>query len=286
MARIRSIKPEFPQSESVGKLSRDARLLFILIWTHVDDEGRSRAASRMLASLLFPYDDDAPKCVGHWLDELEINGFIQRYEVDGSRYLQVVNWLKHQKIDHPSKSKIPPFSDGGGKPRDRVAKPREDSRDLAPDLGPRTEDLGKEVPSADADGRPGAAEPDGRQSGFGFGGDGGKPRLAVLNGEVLAPEVEDPEKHLFEMGKEVLLRGPNPVKKGGGLIASLLRALNNDIAKTQECVDLAWGKQDPGEYLGACLKKAKSSPPVRAAPQNSRLAAADKLLDYLHEQRH
>ena len=109
MARIRTIKPEFPQSESVGKLSRDARLLFVLIWTHVDDEGRARAASRMLASLLFPYDDDAPKLIEDWLGDLEQNGFIQRYEVDGSRYMQVVNWLKHQKIDHPSKSKIPSF---------------------------------------------------------------------------------------------------------------------------------------------------------------------------------
>lgn len=33
MARIRSIKPEFPQSESIGKLSRDARPLFVLLWT-------------------------------------------------------------------------------------------------------------------------------------------------------------------------------------------------------------------------------------------------------------
>lgn len=133
MARIRTIKPEFPQSESVGKLSRDARLLFVLIWTHVDDEGRARAASRMLASLLFPYDDDAPKLIEGWLGDLERNGFIQRYEVDGSRYMQVVNWLKHQKIDHPSKSKIPAFEES-------LAKPREVSRDLAPDLGPRTLD--------------------------------------------------------------------------------------------------------------------------------------------------
>ena len=33
VARIRTIKPEFPQSESVGRLSRDARLLFILVWS-------------------------------------------------------------------------------------------------------------------------------------------------------------------------------------------------------------------------------------------------------------
>ena len=107
MARIRTIKPEFPQSETVGKLSRDARLLFIQLWTLVDDEGRTRAASRMLASLLYPYDEDAPGLIEGWLAELERNDCIVRYVVEGSTYLQVNNWLKHQKIDHPGKSKLP-----------------------------------------------------------------------------------------------------------------------------------------------------------------------------------
>lgn len=135
MARIRTIKPEFPQSETIGRLSRDARLLFIQLWTIVDDEGRFRAASRMLASLLYPYDDDARELIDGWLDELEHNNCIARYEIEGSRYLEIVNWLKHQKIDHASKSKIPSFREGS-----RVI--ANDSRSLAPDLGPRTMDLG------------------------------------------------------------------------------------------------------------------------------------------------
>lgn len=80
MGRIRTIKPEFPQSESVGRLSRDARLVFILLWTVADDEGRSRAASRMLASLLYPYDDDAPKRIDGWLSELEREKCLIRYQ--------------------------------------------------------------------------------------------------------------------------------------------------------------------------------------------------------------
>jgi hypothetical protein len=131
VARIRTIKPEFPQSETVGKLSRDARLLFIQIWTLADDSGRARAASRMLASLLYPYDDDAPKLINGWLFELEQNGCIRRYVVDGDTYLDIPNWLKHQKIDHPTKSRLPAFEES-------LANPREPSRALAPDLGPRT----------------------------------------------------------------------------------------------------------------------------------------------------
>src|SRR5512139_970870 len=99
MSRIRTIKPELPQSETIGKLSRDSRLLFILLFTIADDAGRFRAASRMLASLLYPYDDDAPKLVGAWLDELERHGIIRRWIVEGATYGEIINWLKHQKID-------------------------------------------------------------------------------------------------------------------------------------------------------------------------------------------
>lgn len=140
MARIRTIKPEFPQSETVGRLSRDARLLFIMLWTLVDDEGRARANSRMLASLLFPYDDDVPELIGEWLDELEGAECIRRYEVDGSNYLDIPNWLKHQKIDKPTASKLPAFVDGS-------PAPREASRKVAPDLGPGP---GKEMDGASA----------------------------------------------------------------------------------------------------------------------------------------
>jgi hypothetical protein len=88
----------------------------------------------MLASLLFPYDDDAREFIGGWLDELVENDFIKLYEADGSTYLEICNWLKHQKIDHPSPSRLPEFREGFAKPRDT----------LAPDLGPRTRtmDLG------------------------------------------------------------------------------------------------------------------------------------------------
>ena len=123
MARIRTIKPEFPQSESMGRISRDARLCFIMLWTLVDDEGRARASSRMLASLLFPYDDDAPKLMEGWLCELEQENCIIRYMIDGHTYLEIPKWLEHQRIDKPSKSKFPQFVE-----HSRIfAKPREPS---------------------------------------------------------------------------------------------------------------------------------------------------------------
>lgn len=123
MARIRTIKPEFPQSESMGNVSRDARLLFVLLWTICDDEGKARGNSRMLASLLFPYDDDVPALIDGWMLELESEGCINRYRAGGSSYIQVCNWLNHQKIDKPSKSKIPDFCESSR----ILANPREHS---------------------------------------------------------------------------------------------------------------------------------------------------------------
>jgi hypothetical protein len=144
MARIRTIKPEFPQSESMGRVSRDARLLFVQLWTIADDAGRARAASRMLASLLFPYDDDAPTLIDGWLDELEREGCITRYQVDGSTYLQIAKWLSHQKIDKPSASKFPSIDEGS-----RILANARESSPL--DQGPRTkeEDQGDTSPDGD-----------------------------------------------------------------------------------------------------------------------------------------
>lgn len=129
--RIRTIKPEFAQSETIGALSREARLLFILIWTVVDDEGRTRGASRLLASLLYPYDADVPELIEGWLAELEQNKAIRRYEIEGSSYVEIVNWLKHQKIDKPSKSRLPAFVEA--------------SRGFANGRAPSSTDLGPSI---------------------------------------------------------------------------------------------------------------------------------------------
>ena len=137
MARIRSIKPEIVQSQSLARVSREARLTFILLMTQADDSGRLGGSSRMFASLLFPADEDAPKLIDGWFAELEAVGCIRRYSVDGAEYLDLPKWLKHQKIDKPSPSRLPAFDESSR----AVAEP---SRIVALDQdlgsGPRTKD--------------------------------------------------------------------------------------------------------------------------------------------------
>jgi hypothetical protein len=148
MARIRTIKPEFPQSESMGRVSRDARLTFILLWTLADDAGRLRGNSRMLASLLFPYDDDARAHIDTWLQELERERCITRYAIGSDAYLEVSEWRKHQKIDKPSASRLPSPQEASAPAPTHVANPREPSREPANELAkprePSSEDLGRD----------------------------------------------------------------------------------------------------------------------------------------------
>ena len=89
--RIRTIKPEFCESESMGRVSRDARFMFVLLWTLVDDAGRARGNARYLASVLYPYDGDIAADCDSWLAELEAEGCVVRYEHDRAQYVAIVN---------------------------------------------------------------------------------------------------------------------------------------------------------------------------------------------------
>jgi hypothetical protein len=112
MPRIRTIKPEFWTSESVGRLPRDARLLFIALWNLADDSGRVRGSLPYLSGAAFPYDEDARSKIGGWIAALEKEGMIRRYAgTDGNAYLDIPKWATHQKIDKPSPSKLPAFSE-------------------------------------------------------------------------------------------------------------------------------------------------------------------------------
>jgi len=134
----------------MGRVSREARLLFILLWTVADDAGRLRAAPRLLADLLYPFDDDASALLPRWLDELEREGCIYRYEHDVTHYLEIVKWRDHQKIDKPTPSRLPnpprESSEAFANIREASATPRERSAtDLGPgtlegDLGPRAKE--------------------------------------------------------------------------------------------------------------------------------------------------
>lgn len=104
MARIRSIKPEFWTDEKVVELSGFARLLFIGIWNFCDDDGRMTYSHKRMKMQIFPSDDVDCAALTR---EIEQQGMVQLYTIDGVEYLQVKQFDKHQKIDKRSASKLP-----------------------------------------------------------------------------------------------------------------------------------------------------------------------------------
>lgn len=108
MARIRTVKPGFFTSLPVASVSPRARLLFVGLFTHVDDDGRAVYEPRLIKAAVFPLDDDITASdVASDLEALERAGLVSLYTVDGRRYLLVVGFLEHQVINKPSPSKLP-----------------------------------------------------------------------------------------------------------------------------------------------------------------------------------
>lgn len=108
MPRIRTIDPHFPQSPSLSRVSREARLFFILLWTVADDSGRLRLDHDRLRERLYPLDDDAPLMLPVWIGELESARFIELYRVEDVEYLRVRKWRQLQScIQRPTRSRLP-----------------------------------------------------------------------------------------------------------------------------------------------------------------------------------
>ncbi|PRZ15166.1 hypothetical protein [Nesterenkonia sandarakina] len=114
--RIRSIKPEFWRSDDIAQLPRDDRLLFIGIWSYVDDNGVGRDQASLIAADLFAHDlsidpTETLRRVNMGLQRLYMDGLIHRYRgpYNGKDrdFLQVANWDSHQRIQNPGKARYP-----------------------------------------------------------------------------------------------------------------------------------------------------------------------------------
>lgn len=120
MARKRMISPSMWESESFSELNDLAKLVFISMISHADDEGRGKANPAYIRSMTFPNDDSKRVAdIEKALSEIGCKMSVQFYSVDGRDYYFMTNWTEYQKIDKPTKSKLPPPPNvgvGGGIP--------------------------------------------------------------------------------------------------------------------------------------------------------------------------
>jgi len=132
--RARDIKPGFFLNEYLAACSPHARLLFIGLWMLADREGRLEERPKQIKAKIFPFENVDLEGL---LEELAKSPegdhpFIQRYEVKGKSYIQVVNFLKHQS-PHPKErpSEIPPPPELTAENREKSLTSREISRQVS-----------------------------------------------------------------------------------------------------------------------------------------------------------
>ncbi|MFF0683927.1 hypothetical protein ACFYVW_35830 [Streptomyces tendae] len=109
MARIRTIKPEAFVSESLAVVTLTAERTFFGLLTQADDQGRYRDHAAIIAGQLWVLrPEHTPAEVEKDLAQLADADLVCRYKgPDDKRYLHIVTWHRHQKINRASKSRIP-----------------------------------------------------------------------------------------------------------------------------------------------------------------------------------
>jgi len=112
MSRIRTIKPEFWEDETIGALPLGARLLFIAAWNVADDEGLLRWTPEYMKAKAFVYDDHTLSQVADWMEALEKAELVHAYRAGRAqeRAVYIVNFRKHQRIDKPQPGRLAPPS--------------------------------------------------------------------------------------------------------------------------------------------------------------------------------
>jgi hypothetical protein len=129
MARARNIKPSFFTNDRLSECHPLARLLFIGLWTIADREGRLEERPKKIKAEILPYDDCDCESL---LKQLHAYGFIQRYEVDNIKYIQIVNFTKHQNPHIKEQASTIPAPDLHSASME-LARPLTDSLLLIPD---------------------------------------------------------------------------------------------------------------------------------------------------------
>ena len=109
----RILKESICTSETINQLSEGEENFFYRILVNCDDYGRMDARPLILLARCYPLriGQITEEEIERRLAALVRAGLIELYVVDGTRYLQVVSWGKHQQIRNKH-SKCPSPDDG------------------------------------------------------------------------------------------------------------------------------------------------------------------------------
>jgi hypothetical protein len=100
----RLLSGSIKRSSEIDSLSWFQEVCFYRLMVTVDDHGCYYADPQIIKSDLFPRKEDLTKAaVADALEKLEDIGLIERYEVNGQKYLHMKTWEKHQRIRNKTK---------------------------------------------------------------------------------------------------------------------------------------------------------------------------------------
>lgn len=110
--RIRSIKPEFWRSRDISGLSIEDRLLFIGLWSYVDDNGVGKYDIAIIAADLFAHDlsrepIETLSRVSEGINRLSTAHLVDLYEVENKAFIHISTWEQHQRVNNPNKPRYP-----------------------------------------------------------------------------------------------------------------------------------------------------------------------------------
>lgn len=106
MARIRTIKPEFWTDEDLSTLPEATHMLAAALLNYADDEGYFNANPKLIAADCCPLREPSVS-IPESLRSLQAVGYLRLgSDDDGKRFGLIVGFEKHQRVSHPTPSKI------------------------------------------------------------------------------------------------------------------------------------------------------------------------------------
>lgn len=110
MARIRTIKPEFWRHEGLCELPESTHMFAAALLNYCDDYGYFNANPKLIEGEIYPLRKPSVK-IPESLRSLQSIGYLELGTgSDGRHYGRIVGFTQHQRVSHPTDSKISTLS--------------------------------------------------------------------------------------------------------------------------------------------------------------------------------
>ncbi len=109
----RDLKPSFFTDEELSYLPFETRIWFEGLWCQADRDGRLEEKLKELKANIMPHDNVDPEKMLELLSKpkkYSDKPFIYRYKVNNKRYIQILEFHKHQKPHNTEANSIIPLS--------------------------------------------------------------------------------------------------------------------------------------------------------------------------------